>query len=143
MSLRITHDPREVDWNEAARLISATLARRDPAPLRAAFERSPVTVFAWDGERLAGLGRALDDGVYQAVIYDLCLLPEYQGRGEGTRLLRALLARIRGGSVLLYAVPGKEGFYERFGFRTMTTAMARFADPERMLRLGYLRPAKD
>jgi predicted N-acetyltransferase YhbS len=25
---------------------------------------------------------------------------------------------------MLYAVPGKEAFYEKFGFRKMTTAMA-------------------
>lgn len=140
MHLRIHSNTNEIDWQEAAKLITATLAPRDPAPLRRAFQASQVRVFALDGSKLAGMGRALDDGVFQAAIYDLCLLPEYQGKGLGTSLLNALLERIQGQTVLLYAVPGKEGFYERFGFRVMQTAMARFADPVRMERLGYLRP---
>ncbi|MGE4291745.1 MAG: GNAT family N-acetyltransferase [Desulfovibrio sp.] len=140
MPLRLTFDASEVDWDEAAKLISSTLAQREPAPLRAAFEHSQVAVFAWDKTRLAGMGRALDDGVYQAALYDICLLPEYQGHGHGRVLLQALLDRINGATVLLFAVPGKEAFYERFGFQAMVTAMARFQDPERMLRQGYLKP---
>jgi len=35
-------------------------------------------------------------------------------------------------------VPGKEGFYERFGFRRMTTAMAIFENPASAFARGYL-----
>jgi hypothetical protein len=38
----------------------------------------------------------------------------------------------------LYAVPGKETFYEGFGFRRMTTAMAIFEDPTKAYANGYL-----
>lgn len=143
MPLQFVYNTRGIDWDEAARLISSTLAKREPEALRRAFEHSQVTVFALDGQRLVGMGRALDDGVFQAMIYDICLLPAYQGQGNGALLLQALLDRIQGATVLLYAVPGKEGFYERFDFKIMSTAMARFNNPERMASLGYLRGKRD
>jgi hypothetical protein len=38
-------------------------------------------------------------------------------------------------------VPGKELFYEAFGFRRMTTARAIFEDPAKAHRNGYLERA--
>jgi hypothetical protein len=38
-------------------------------------------------------------------------------------------------------VPGKEPFYEAFGFRRMTTAMAIFEAPAKAHRNGYLERA--
>jgi hypothetical protein len=35
-------------------------------------------------------------------------------------------------------VPGKESFYESFGFRRMATAMAIFDDPAKAHARGYL-----
>lgn len=50
-----------------------------------------------------------------------------------------LLARCRGHrKVILYAVPGKESFYERLGFRRMTRAMAIFDDQASAFSRGYL-----
>jgi hypothetical protein len=40
--------------------------------------------------------------------------------------------------IILYAVPGKEAFYARYGFRRMTTAMAVFQDPVAATERGYL-----
>jgi len=40
--------------------------------------------------------------------------------------------------IVLYAVPGKQPFYEAFGFRRMTTAMAIFENQERAHKRGYL-----
>jgi hypothetical protein len=41
--------------------------------------------------------------------------------------------------IILYANPGKEGFYLKLGFRRMNTAMAIFADGQRALRTGLVR----
>lgn len=41
--------------------------------------------------------------------------------------------------ILLYANPGKEGFYARLGFLPMNTAMAIWSDPEPALASGLLR----
>jgi hypothetical protein len=43
--------------------------------------------------------------------------------------------------IILYAVPGREGFYAKFGFKPMTTAMAIFADPAQAAERGLIREA--
>ncbi len=40
-------------------------------------------------------------------------------------------------NVILYASPGKEGFYEKHGFRKMKTGMARFTKSEAMREGGF------
>ena len=139
-ALRLTFEPDGVDWTEAAGIFErAPLGTREPERLRRTFEHSDLTCFAWDGDRLVGLARALSDGVVQSVIYDLCLLPEYQGQHLGTRMLEAMLERLGTDNVVLWAVPGKEAFYARFGFRPMLTAMARMENPERSASQGYIK----
>lgn len=138
--IRFVRECGGVDWREAVAVIEAApLGSRDPSKMQRAFENSHAVCFAYDGDRMVGMGRMVSDGEYQAVLYDLCLRPEYQGHGLGKRIVELLMAEVKGLTVLLYAVPGKQGFYKRFGFEEMTTAMARFADPERMRWLGYLK----
>ena len=59
--------------------------------LRRANATSQFMVSAYDGERLVGYGRLLSDGVLHAMIYDLIVLPEYQGRGIGGTILGRLV----------------------------------------------------
>jgi predicted N-acetyltransferase YhbS len=40
--------------------------------------------------------------------------------------------------VMLFAAPGKEAFYERFGFRKMKTAMAIMPNPEERREKGFI-----
>jgi hypothetical protein len=40
--------------------------------------------------------------------------------------------------IILYAVPGKEPFYRKLGFRRMTTAMAIFENQAQAFERGYL-----
>ena len=61
---------------------------------------------------------------------------------ESTRscLALAVEARSRGHrKIILYAVPGKEPFYQRLGFKRMTTAMAIFEDEVGALKDGYIK----
>ena len=128
-----------VDWDEAAELVErAPLGTRDPRDLRAAFEASAHVCFVYGEGRLLGLGRALSDGVWQGGIYDVCVLPEAQGAGVGRAVVSALLSRMEGLTVILFASPGKEPFYERQGFRRMKTGMGRFARYEERREQGYV-----
>lgn len=128
-----------VDWTEAAGIFErAPLGTREPDTLRRTFENSDLTCFARDGERLVGIARALSDRTVHSVIYDLCMLPEYQGKGLGTRMMKAMLERLGTPGVVLWSVPGKEPFYARLGFRPMLTAMALTEDPERSAAMGYI-----
>jgi len=40
--------------------------------------------------------------------------------------------------IILYSVPGKEGFYRKFGFGRMTTAMAIFEDQALAMERGCI-----
>jgi ribosomal protein S18 acetylase RimI-like enzyme len=65
--------------------------------------------------------------------------PEHQGRGLGKALV-AKLTELSAGhrKIILYANPGKEGFYRKLGFRRMLTAMARFQDERHALSTGLV-----
>lgn len=102
-----------------------------------AFRASHTAVFAYDGPRLAGFGRAVSDGAYQAALYDVAVAPAFQGKGLGALIVNALLSRVPGCNVILYASPGKEGFYRRQGFRRMKTGMALFTNAEAMAGRGF------
>ena len=69
-----------------------------PSPERhlEVLRRSSHVVVARDGERVVGFVTAISDGVLSAFIPLLEVLPEYQGRGIGTELVRRLLARLDG-----------------------------------------------
>lgn len=87
----------------------------DVEKTRAALAKT-LNLTAYDGERLAGCLRILTDGCFFGTITELLVLPEYQGRGIGSRLLR--LAREHSPTMLYFgAQPGLEGFYEKNGCR--------------------------
>jgi len=119
-----------VDWQALTDLYRvAPLGDKPPEVLRTAFNNSRYVCFVYDGGRLVGAGRALADGVDCSYVCDVAVHPAQQGTGLGKAIVGRLVERSRGHrKIILYAVPGKEPFYRKFGFRRMTTAMAIFAD---------------
>lgn len=90
-----------------------------PEMLRRAFAGSLCTHCAYDGGRIAGLVRAVGDGASVLCVQDLLVLPEYQRRGLGSRLLRELLARypdVYQTMLLTDDTPEHAAFYEHAGF---------------------------
>lgn len=133
--------PEAVDWEEAVSLfLRAPLGtqKRDPDKLKRAFEASYAVVVAHDPDKLVGMGRALCDGEYQAAIYDMVVLPEYQGRGVGKEIIGRLCEQLPVENIILYSVPGREGFYMKCGFKRMRTAMARLNQYMSESGSGYL-----
>ena len=73
-----------------------------------------INITARDGSKLVGCLRILSDGCYFGTITELLVLPEYQGQGIGSRLLR--LAAENTPTMLYFgAQPGLEEFYEKNG----------------------------
>ena len=96
----------------------------NPAGLLALIAGSFAFAVAVDpaAERAVGMGRVISDGVSDAYIQDLIVLPGYRGRGIGTMILSALLGHCRSAGVTwvaLVAEPGTEPFYTALGFRRM------------------------
>jgi len=94
--IRYAQDLTAVDWQQATEIFrQAPLGTREPEKLARAFGNSDACVAVYDDQRLIGLARALCDGEYQAAVYDVVLLPEYQGRQIGKHWLWLHLRSVR------------------------------------------------
>lgn len=134
----------DIDWDELSALfeISPPMGNKQPADLRVAFGNSMYTCFVRADGRLIGVGRAMADGVYCAYIGDIAIHPDHRGIGLGKQVVARLLEMAAGHKkVILYSVPGAEGFYQQFGFQRMRTAMAVFENQTAAMERGYLDPA--
>lgn len=141
MPLVWTDSTEDVDWLELAELYRvAPLARKEPANLKIVFANSMFKRFVFDNGRLVAAGRALADGVDCSYICDVAILPSHQGMGLGKTIVSELVELSRGHKkILLYSVPGKEGFCAKLGFKRMNTAMAIFENQALAVERGYLR----
>jgi ribosomal protein S18 acetylase RimI-like enzyme len=142
LTLEWTDSLDQVDWEELSALFKvAQLGDRSAAHLKIVFGNSRFHLFASENGRLVGVGRALADGIDCAYICDIAVLPEFQGTGLGKQIVDKLLQLSRGHrKITLYAVPGKEPFYNKFGFQRMKTAMAIFENQALAQEQGYLEP---
>jgi ribosomal protein S18 acetylase RimI-like enzyme len=128
------------DWDELEALYrAAPLGNKNAVGLRTVFTNSRYRLFAFEGGRLVGAGRALADGADCSYICDVAVMPSHQGTGLGKQIVSRLVALSQGHKkIILYSVPGKEPFYRKFGFRRMLTAMAIFEDQAQALARGYV-----
>ncbi len=143
MSLEWKHSADGVNWEELSALYrAAPLGDKKASHLQRVFTNSLFKCFVYDNARLVGVGRALADGADCSYICDIAVLPSYQGTGLGKQIVGHLVEASRGHKkIILYAVPGKEPFYRKFGFLRMKTAMAIFENQQQQLDRGYLSDA--
>jgi len=88
-----------------------------PELLQKALQGSHSLVTAWDGDKLVGLGNTLSDGHLVVYYSHLLILPEYQGRGVGTRLMQMLMARYQSFHQHILVADGRAvEFYRKCGF---------------------------
>ncbi|MFA5102532.1 MAG: GNAT family N-acetyltransferase [Candidatus Thermoplasmatota archaeon] len=69
-----------------------------------------------------GMGRAISDGVSDAYIQDLVVLPSYRGQGIGKKIVHTLIDACLTHGITwigLIAEPGSSTFYTTLGFRPM------------------------
>lgn len=90
-----------------------------PEKLVRAMQNSSHVISAWDGNKLVGLVRALDDGETVAFLHYLLVDPEYQGLHIGDELMKQIMSFFE--SLLYVKVmpsdPKTIPFYERYGFQ--------------------------
>ncbi len=138
MDITVKLDCSGVDWS----VVSGTLKRvgmgyYEPTVHKKAFENSHTTVFVYNEGTLIGFGRAIADDAYEGALYDIAVVPEFQGKGIGSTIVKSILARLPHCSLILFAAPGKKGFYEKLGLRKMKTGMALFTNSEAMRKRGF------
>jgi GNAT superfamily N-acetyltransferase len=129
-----------IDWHEVETLYRlAPLGNKSAAHLQTVFTNSRFRCFVFDAGKLVAAGRALSDGADCSYLCDVAVLPTHQGHGLGKQVVNRLVELARGHKkIILYAVPGKEGFYRKLGFLRMLTAMAIFDDPAAAVARGHL-----
>lgn len=138
MNLKVQYNCLNIDWNYVSEILKKVgMAYFEGEVHKKAFENSHTVVFVFDDDRLIGFGRAISDGTYQAAIYDVAVLPEYQGKNVGRTIVDSILKCIPQCSFILYASPGKETFYEKLNFKKMKTGMALFHNAEKMQMKGF------
>ena len=91
---------------------------RYPDKLKRGMANSTHVISAWDGNKLVGLVRGIDDGETVAFLHYLLVRPDYQKRHIGDELMRRILEKYKD---MLYVkiMPSSHKvvkFYERFGF---------------------------
>ena len=81
-------------------------------------------VVAREEGKAVAMGRVLFDFGYTAYIGDVIVRPEYQGQGIGKHIVELLMQQVMAVAepedrimFILGAAKGKEGFYEKLGFR--------------------------
>ena len=139
MEIIYTTSCSAIDWHRVREILKTVgMGHHSAQSHQKAFEASHTTIFAFHGERLVGFGRAISDGQYQAAIYDCAIEPEFQGKGIGSEIIRLLVAQLNHCNIILYASPGREGFYEQHGFARMKTGMALFLEMDAKREHGFI-----
>lgn len=72
-------------------------------------------------DKVIGCGRVVGDGGIYFYIQDIVVLPEFQGKGLGRRIMDAVMSYLSSHAhpnafIGLMAAKGVSGFYEKYGF---------------------------
>ena len=90
--------------------------------LKKCLANSDVIVSLWVKNEIIGFGRALTDGIYRGVLWDIVIDQNYQGRGFGTLIIKKLLSskKIKNTKKLYLMTTNKKQFYNQFNFEEVT-----------------------
>ena len=91
--------------------------------LKKCLANSDIIVSLWVGNEIVGFGRALTDGIYRGVLWDMVIDQNYQGKGFGTLILKKLLTskKIKNTKKLYLMTTNKKNFYSQFNFKEVTS----------------------
>ena len=112
----------EVEVVELYRCVGWYWYAEHPDVLEKAYANSLCTLGAYDAGKLVGLIRCVGDGYTIVFIQDLLVMPAYQHRGIGTKLMKALLGRYSHVYQIELATDDTERtvtFYKKMGFHSL------------------------
>ena len=91
--------------------------------LKKCLANSDVIVSLWVGEEIVGFGRALTDGIYRGVLWDIVIDQNYQGKGFGKLIVKSLLSskKIKNTKKLYLMTTNKKLFYSQLNFKEVTS----------------------
>jgi len=91
--------------------------------LKKCLANSDVIVSLWVGNKIVGFGRALTDGIYRGVLWDIVIDQNYQGKGFGKLIVKSLLSsrKIKNTKKLYLMTTNKKFFYSQLDFKEVTS----------------------
>lgn len=113
-----------IDWEHVLLLFQkVNWKHRIAEEIAAAFKNSTTTIFIYKDDQIIAFGRVVGDGRYYAMLADIVVDPEFQGKGLGKYLVTALNNQlVNYHFVNLSAAPGADSFYKNMGWKKQTTA---------------------
>ena len=87
--------------------------------LKKCLANSDVIISLWVGNEIVGFGRALTDGIYRGVLWDIVIDQNHQGKGFGKLIIKNLLSsrKIKNTKKLYLMTTNKKLFYSQFEFK--------------------------
>jgi len=87
--------------------------------LKLCLANSDVIVSLWLNNKILGFGRALSDGIYRSVLWDIVVDSRHQGKGYGKLIVKALLEskRIKNSEKVYLMTSNQKDFYCQIGFQ--------------------------
>ena len=87
--------------------------------LKKCLANSDVIISIWQGNQIVGFGRALTDGVYRGVLWDVVIDKEHQGKGYGKLIIKNLLnsKKLKNTKKIYLMTTNKKLFYSQLDFK--------------------------
>ena len=91
--------------------------------LKKCLANSDVVISLWVGNEIVGFGRALTDGIFRGVLWDVVIDQNYQGKGFGKLIIKNLLLsrKIKNTQKIYLMTTNKKLFYSQFDFKEVTS----------------------
>ena len=91
--------------------------------LKKCLANSDVIVSLWVGNEIVGFGRALTDGIYRGVLWDIVIDQNFQTKGFGTLIVKNILSskKIKNTKKIYLMTTNKKLFYSQFNFNEVTS----------------------
>ena len=96
---------------------------RNTNDLRKCLANSDVIISIWVGNEPVGFGRALSDGIYRGVLWDIVIDQNHQGKGYGKMIVKNLLEseKIKYTKKIYLMTTSKKLFYSQIDFKEVSS----------------------
>lgn len=126
--IRIVEDMRDVNIYLSLRKQVGWI-KLDENQAQRALDNSVKVFTVYDDDKPIGMGRIVGDGAVICYIQDLIIIPEYQGKHIGSRLIDKLIEYVNSLIIpdsrmmlCLMCAKGREEFYTKHGFIARPTS---------------------
>ena len=90
--------------------------------LKKCLANSDVVISIWVDKNIVGFGRALSDGVYRGVLWDVVIDQNHQGKGYGKLIVQNLLnsKKIKNTKKIYLMTTNQKQFYSQIDFKEVS-----------------------